>query len=346
MTFHENVKVTMLGVAGTGKTCYMLAMYGVMGLGLDLGGFSIIIPEDGDFREIAEGWDSLIDPPKDRRSRWPPPTPGEPRTYKFSLCFALKNADPIIEFDWFEYRGGALVEFTPTSSAADVGALQNRIQATSSILICVSGEHLATSPGLADYKKIGVSRINQIVGESISNGNNAPPAVVIVITKFDLCQHREWEEIVADIQKMFQPFFAPEAGWLVLICPVTLGYDLKKGSASGEPEGKIQPVNVEHPIAFSLYAELLRKYWELDSSLGNNIESLNSLLDEEILPPLIFRRQAINRNEGNIEKLLGKIDKVANSLELMMRKLSTDNSKGNSRLFFEGKEVNFKDIFG
>ena len=343
MYLDDSVKVTMLGVERTGKTCYLLAMYGVMSLGKGLDGFTIAVPKESDLKELTEDWDTLIDPdPESNQPRWPLPTPGEPRTYNFNLCFALNNR--IINFDWFEYRGGALVEFPSTANSEDVQALSDRIQITSSILICVSGEHLTTTPNFVDCKKIGVDRINQIIGGAMKNGENIPPAVVIVITKFDLCKHRSWNDIVSDIKDMFSPFFSEEAKWLVLICPVSLGLDLKENSESGGMEGDINPINVHHPIFFSLYAELLRKYWQLNTSLERNIQAYESL-EDDILQQ-IFQRKAVSRSEEDITQIEYERDQVKNSLELILRKIDTDDLNQNSRLFFDGKEVEFKDIAG
>lgn len=84
---------------------------------------------------------------------------------------------------------------------------------------------------------------------------------MILITKFDKCHHRQHEELIDDIQRMFHVLFTKDsgAGWLVTICPVTLGKDL----ANDLEIGSIHPHGVELPMIFAVYAHYYVPYLKL-----------------------------------------------------------------------------------
>jgi GTPase SAR1 family protein len=328
-----NVKLTMLGVSGTGKTCYMIAMYGMMNDGEGLNGFTVS-SDEGKAGEINERWDKMLDS-QQGQERWPLPTnPGESVVYNFNLHFG-NQPKPIIGFDWYEYRGGALLDFSDTSGQ-EVNQLRKRLQDSSSIMICLSGQHLLESDKLRvrAKRKMGVGRINEFIRESLNAGNNIPPSVVITITKYDLCRYESKEDLLKEIKEMFPPLFSEKTQWLVMVCPVTLGYEL-----AAEPnDGEIKPSNLHYPIIFSLYAELVRKLWEMDDKLDKGSRELQTINKSDI-KRFLERNKTFKRKESlnEISKLANSIQ---NSLNLMAEKIDMEQE---ITIFFDGNEVTFSE---
>src|SRR5271169_6488083 len=73
--------ITMLGTPLSGKTTYLLTMYGTLSLGV--GRQSLVADPNQDY-ELGEDWDRLC-----REGRLPPPTADEPREYRFTFTHDL-----------------------------------------------------------------------------------------------------------------------------------------------------------------------------------------------------------------------------------------------------------------
>jgi GTPase SAR1 family protein len=325
----EKIKITMLGSSGSGKTCYMVAMYKMMSLGIDLNGFTLSACDADDNVRFGELWTSLVD--TKGTDRWPAPTGDETSTYKFNFNYSFR---PLLGFDWFDYRGGAIQDY---SAAPDVDELRNRLIDTSCIFLCVSGEHFSTrKPKISSYEKIGVSAINQLMADAQNlNKKNTPPAIVIVITKYDLCSHRPKADIISDIRKMFGVFFGQGTKWLVMLCPVTLGEEF----AVDSNEAEVDPQCVHLPVIFAMYAELLRKNWELDARIKeNNVELIR--LQKGILSQWIQKNNIIDTNDDT-NFLRSQLQEIQHKMFL----LSSEFRKDNITLFFNGREVRISDFF-
>jgi hypothetical protein len=324
----EAIKITMLGYSGAGKTCYMVAMYKMMSYGIGLNGFSLSACDADDNVRFGELWKSLAE--TEGVDRWPAPTGDETFTYNFNFNYSFK---PLLGFNWFDYRGGALEDY---SSAPDVGELRQRLTDTSCIFLCVSGEHFSKKLKPTAYDKIGVGSINQLMTDTQNiNGRNLPPAVVVVITKYDLCSHRPYAEVVEEIRELFGVFFGQGTKWLVMICPITLGQELATDANLAE----VDPENVHLPVVFAMYAELLRQSWILGNKKNEAVDMLNSLQSG-------FMSKWIQKN--NIAQKREDLDFVNGNLEEIQSKLfllSNGLRKNSVSLFFNGREVRLSDFF-
>lgn len=265
----EKIKITMLGTTQSGKTCYMLGMYAYMKVGLR--GFTLSTKDSNLDIKMSKNWKNLMF--EKGEDRWPKPTGIEEaeRDYSFYMNYGFR---PIMEFQWIDYRGGALSDDDP--NLEDIEKLRNFIKESSCLFLCISGEYLTSRADMMTVYKTETDRMSQYLSE-VYNAQGPIP-VAILITKYDLCMERDKAEIIEDIKHLFQGLFAPEAGWLVMICPVSLGKEL----AIDINEGKIQPINVHLPAAFAVYSKLTqmvlgRKVKEDDSKA--KIKKLSQEID-------------------------------------------------------------------
>ncbi len=245
----NDIKITMLGASTAGKTCFMVGMYAVMRDGVR--GFTFSTQDADDDLELSERWEKMLDPGADR---WPLSTV-ESKNYRFDFNFGFKA---IMGFEWHDYRGKALAD---KSQVADVQQLLAHLKGSSCVLLCVSGEHLAKGgrERLATASaRAGIARMNlrlpELAREAERTGTSRP-AVVVVLTKYDLCSHRPEAEVLAEVRELFNPLFTPGCGWTATICPVSLG----EGLSQDLEEGAIAPVKVHLPVAFSIYCVLKRE---------------------------------------------------------------------------------------
>jgi hypothetical protein len=251
-----NITITLLGTTAAGKTAYMLGVYNVMRLGV--GSFTLTCTDKDHDLRLDQAWQKLL-APKDPKDRWPESTT-KPTVYPFRLMYALRH--PIAEFSWLDYRGGAMTTTTDKSAEGELEKLYDHLGRSDTVVICVSGEHLdQKNRVLYAQAKAEVGRINTLFSDFAPRAK-VLPAVVIMLTKFDRCAHRDPEELVAELQSMFRPFFEKDSGWTVLICPVTLGMEL----ADNLETGMIDPLNVDVPVAFGVFCALQKRYRELDTA--------------------------------------------------------------------------------
>ncbi|MBC1238347.1 TRAFAC clade GTPase domain-containing protein [Nostoc sp. 2RC] len=322
-------KITMLGLSGAGKTCYMLGLYATMQLGLQ--GFTLATTDMDEDLRLTSLWEKMVD--EEGEDRWPPPTGSEPYQYEFDFSYGMR---PLISFDWLDYRGGAMQS---TSTQEDYKILLNRLRESSCVFLCVSGEYLReeissdTQLGLIK-RKAGISRMNIFLTDLTKNlkDSQRPFPIVIVITKYDQCAERAQdkisrEKLFDDIKKMFNTLFTPSKDWLVMLCPVSLGKELGKDSLTG----KIDPKNLHLPLVFALYAKL-REYAMTEQEKVNEAKiRLDTLRNGNW-----FQRLFTGDDQRAAESSLGNYQNQLQEIQQRMALLAQELT--NAQIFLGGKE--------
>ena len=162
----ETLGLTVIGHQGTGKTCFLYAMYAQMAFGIN--GFTFM-PDDFDLGlQLEEGWRKLVE-----EGTWPQGT-DDFRNFQFECSYAF---EPMFNFLWHDYKGGLLVE--PKSNERE--KLFDQIEKSSSILLFIEAE---TIKGLLMNSHKAISRlriINQII--SFYRKEQDPIPVALTITK-------------------------------------------------------------------------------------------------------------------------------------------------------------------
>ncbi|MEI7676540.1 MAG: hypothetical protein WCJ03_07155 [Bacteroidales bacterium] len=263
------IKITMLAPSNVGKTCYMLGMYARMQMGIE--GFTLRAVDLDQEIELTDRWSMLT--LEKGEDRWPPKNVGLGENYVFEFSYGFK---PMIQFDWLDYRGGALMA---TSADSDRKQLQNQIVNSQGVLLCISGELLKKKVDDNSLQEIGTKSNVKMMNWNLTELSKTRKTteiifpVMILITKYDECYQRPREELIADVKKIFSTLFDPNTkGYFIMICPVTLG----KGLAEDSNNANINPVNVELPMIFmaythyyGLYLEALARKQQLKGKLTN-----------------------------------------------------------------------------
>ena len=169
-------RITMLGTTGAGKTCFLVGMYADMSGGRR--GFTFSTNPDDDL-DLSNKWSRLVEAGRDR---WPPLTVDQPKSYTFGFNYGFRR---IMEFDWIDYRGGALS--IGRSTEADVQELKRYLRQSSYVMLCVSGEHLQVPKNAAVVRAqtgIGSDEFGSFLTElreEIGRQKKELPAVIIVV---------------------------------------------------------------------------------------------------------------------------------------------------------------------
>lgn len=331
------MKITMLGTTGAGKTCYMLGMYSFMSVGLH--GFTINAKEPDIDIDLNDKWETLV--VEQGEERWPPATQPQSQEdpvykYAFNFCYGFK---PIMSFNWLDYRGGALRDKTKPS---DTQQLFEYAKESDCLFLCVSGEYFKQAIVETDGKtnfgvrqkvatRLNLTMMNNLITELQQKRkptNDNPFPVAIVITKYDLCMERGKEAIVQDIKQLFEPLFQPESGWLVMVCPVSLGKEL----ATNKDSGEIEPINIDKPVAFAIYSKLQSRALETKNSKNNTQQSLEKDKERNFLIRWMYDDDIAN-NEARLRELEGKFQEIQANMALLAQELQK------VPLFLGNKEV-------
>jgi GTPase SAR1 family protein len=319
------VKITMLGASGTGKTCYMLGLYAVMQLGLQ--GFTLSTTDPDEDLRLSNMWEQLVE--AEGSDRWPPVTGIEPHQYEFNFSYGMRR---LISFDWLDYRGGAMND---VSSASDTQTLMERLKKSNCIFLCISGEHLksaATNDTKFQLKarQAGVTRMNLFLNELGSglSDRQRPFPIVIVVTKYDQCFQRDKTELMNDIKKMFSTLFMPNQDWLVMVCPVSLGKDLAEDSSVGE----IDPKNIHLPLVFALYTKFREYVTTREERVNQTQAKLEGLKSGNWLQRWINSGDS-DRTLSELQTSQAQLQEVQTKMALLAQELAS------AQIFLGGKEI-------
>ena len=318
----DEIKIAMLGTTGAGKTSYLLGMYAVMQTGVR--GFTLAAKDMDLDLELTQRWEKLIS--LKGEDRWPVPNAAAMEYYGFDFSYGFT---PLMGFQWLDYRGLALSD---RSTEQDVAELVEYLRSSSCLFLCISGEYLMDEITPKTIREIKSDRMNQFVQQYVSNqqqpNSNQPFPVAITITKYDLCHHRDRDEIIADVKKLFQALFTPNSGWLVMICPVSLGRDLGKDPEDAE----IVPVNVHLPVVFAVYSQLRSYGLKLKSDRDAQATAIETVKQRNPLIQLLKANQLREQTEG-LTATNTEIVTVEENMKLLSQELQQ------ASLYFNGSEV-------
>ena len=318
----EEIKIAMLGTTGAGKTSYLLGMYAVMQTGVR--GFTLAANDMDTDLELTQRWEKLIT--LKGEDRWPTPNAAAMEYYGFDFSYGFR---PLMNFQWLDYRGLALSD---RSTEQDVADLVQYLQESACLFLCISGEHLINQITPSTVREIKSDRMNQFIQQYVSihkqpNAQNPFP-VALIITKYDLCHHRNKDEIIKDVKRLFQALFTPNSGWLVMICPVSLGREL----CDDPHNANIVPVNVHLPVVFAVYSQLRAYGLKLKGDRDRQADTIEAIRQKNSLVQILQANQ-LREQTALLEASQAKIATVEENMKLLSQELQQIS------LYFNGNEV-------
>ena len=263
-------KITMLAASGAGKTCYLRAMFARMSLGWE--GLTFDLDQDTE-QQLLDEYDQMENPSGE--DRWPPPTAEEPQRYEFRLRVAHKEVET---YEWIDYRGGTL-DAKPGES--DYDALLDHLMASDGVLVCVSGQQLATiGADMTLARAAKIQSMNRFLRELESRAvaaNRPRPGVGIIVTKSDYIS--DIDALETRLRGLFSSLFAPESDWQTAILPVTLGPEL--ANHEGDPDVPLSPKQIELPLVYAIRCSLAHAVDEANQEANHAAMELNALKRSE-----------------------------------------------------------------
>jgi energy-coupling factor transporter ATP-binding protein EcfA2 len=214
------MKILMLGHSGVGKTTFMACMYA--SLQADTGGFTVTTDSSTHERlmRMAKNVSKGI---------YPAPT-AQMSGYDLAL---LHEGDEVVDFEWIDYRGGALNE---SGSHAEMAELKDVLESADGIIAFLDGPTLAAG-GRAAREIVG--RIMVLVQHAIAEDDRIIP-IALVITKADL---------ISSLKEVYKPLYP--LGEAIAASRTVHGALILTACGRGVAE------NIEKPTLFVLHKGLL-----------------------------------------------------------------------------------------
>lgn len=215
--------VMMLGPAGSGRNCFLYGMYDVLSRGIE--GFRLCLNDFEDDRRFHQAWQAIRD------ADFPPPYPPTPHLHQFIFGWGFM---PMLEVNWTNWGGGTLL-----TSKCDLRIQEGltHLNKADCLVLCVSGEWLRES---ISGRLMDVLEDTQISRMALFTKDLQSLPTVILITKADLIRHRSRDDIVADVRKLFEPWFDER---FILVSPISI----------------IDQMNLDLPFIFAAYAALQKE---------------------------------------------------------------------------------------
>lgn len=245
----NKTQFTMLGMTGSGKTCYLLGMYKKMLAGLK--GFSLTTDDDTDVN-LRRRYNRMDDAALGQ-DRFPAGT-DQTDFYDFSLEYALSS---IMSFRWIDYPGGML-EAKTDGDIEQYTKLEEYVKNSSSFFICVDGALLQGDDSEEKMELLQErcsSLINPFLSRYLKNNKFFPPTAII-ITKCDLCMNDTSNDDLEEIlQEVFSPLFVSgsDSNRFISIIPVSIGKNISENNY----RGKLSPKNLQLPIFMGVWFALI-----------------------------------------------------------------------------------------
>ncbi|TYB45704.1 TRAFAC clade GTPase domain-containing protein [Actinomadura chibensis] len=249
------IKLTMLGATGSGKTTLMHGMYAMLASGVH--GYHLFTQDPDDHLDLMEAWGTLL-----QHGELPPPTPEKPTSYEMVFNYGL---EALLHLDFVDFRGGAGTESGRKAGAhEDIGMLRARLAESNSIYLVLDGRHVGdwVKNGCPPMQAVGPMSI-AVIGRAIldlfqrSRDEGRPrPSLVVIITKSDVLAETSGLSRQDAMRMMIKNMrdlvpFAYYDGVTAMICPVQLGeFGLDAGTAVDR--SKVKPIFVHKPLIFSL----------------------------------------------------------------------------------------------
>lgn len=230
------LKIAEIGHTGVGKTTYMATMYSEMQTPIE--GFSLKAIKDSDHRRLLQLGQAV------QNGHYPNAT-DQRSEYKFYLQYKNKN---VLNFNWSDYRGGALLEAQSDSQAKSL--MQDLCQADGILMFCD-----LQALYQRNLRRNQLGRMISLVSTAMGKELDHPVALAIVLTKADLVPTFD-ESILAPLNGLIEAIKSNEnmVGCLV---PVACGY---------------KPYNVELPLLNTLYVGVSVKIQQLLAKIDYNLE--------------------------------------------------------------------------
>lgn len=298
------MKISLLGVSRSGKTCYISAMSQIVKSCKLTNGQILSIKENNTSRqlELDNNFMTMV-----TEKRWPKNT-DITTSYNFRMQYndnAMQLNIDSLEID--DYRGGVLTAIGNTADKERQNFLRS-MGNTAVILFLIDGTTILNAMDnldkaiehrdIATPAEILAARNEISIMENIlynyvneRKDNKELPPIMLVVTKSDVfASEEEYQNGVNKVKELLPSLFLPGSNTFVAITKVSLGTNLEKdinGGIIGSLDISTRN-NIHIPMLFAVYAFLDATYEQYEKSNKNNIDQMMCSLRSEFSDKVKF----------------------------------------------------------
>lgn len=293
------MKVTMVGVSGSGKTAFMSALNDTLGWGETESGFHItprpsnntigeVILKIGDLSQLSIS--QMMDFPDGtvKTTLWP-----------FNVLYKSK---PVTYFDWIDYRGGILTDiFKPARNEAEIVEIISHIIASNAVILLVDSFTLTY---FSDVREARVRSGANIIIQLLEAYNRFYPdreiIFAIALTKADTVEDKwktsDYSPLIDRGLQIFEPLVRlcrRKSNWVGGIVPVSsVGENtvIRTVTETGDPKNPIMtqdqlisfphPFNAEKVLFFCLCETLKQMREEALDTIQKREQELERIMSQ------------------------------------------------------------------
>lgn len=324
----DSINITMLGMTGSGKTCFLSGMYYQMSSGIQ--GYTLSSDDETDI-QLRNKWKKMSDR-SSGANRFPVGTDSI-ETYRFTLEYAYQ---PIKNFTWLDYSGGDL-EKKYTEDTESYEKLKKAILDCTCLFVCVDGS-LFCADSLDKMKENVRNNCSSVINGFLSdylNKNCKLPPIAIVITKFDMLrQSINSDDLENVIEKVIKDSFSPlftnsDKTRIVAIFPVSIGKNISDEDYSGH----LEPENIYKPLFWSVWFAI-KNDSKSKKFTREKIDRIQKRIDFQKRIPILKSRQFLEDQQS-------KNNTRRNELEYVKRVFE---SIKDWEVYIGGKKCTMKDM--
>ena len=292
------MKISLLGVSRSGKTCYISAMSQIVKNCKLSNGQLLSIKENNTSRqlELDNNFMTMV-----TENRWPKNT-DITTAYNFRMQYNGNDSQKFnidsLEID--DYRGGVLTAIGNTAdkdrkdflkSMSDTAVILFLIDGTTILNAMDNLDKAVEHRDIATNAEILAARNEISIMENIlynyaheGNKQRELPPIMVVVTKSDVfASEEEYQNGVKKVKELLPSLFLPGSNVFVAITKVSLGSNLEKdvnGGIIGSLDISTRN-NVHIPMLFAVYAYLDATYEEYDGAKKKNVDKIMYSLRSE-----------------------------------------------------------------
>ncbi len=333
----------MIGLKGSGKTCFTTAMAMAMGSGIKLkdGIFNLSF---ANLQQMAPLMNAYMGMTENRR--WPDAS-DDKNSYDFNSSLALRR---VLPFTLLDYPGGWITD------PNHMDEMFEEFNECGAIIVLVGADMLRQfingNNVMFPYFSLLRNFTQNVIQKFEDNGSVFPPTI-IAITKSDEFENEgELDKAYEYLKEQFKVIFGPNTNIVSGLTHIKLGNGLKNNEAKIEGDLILKPDfgNLSIPILFSFYAITLtnrEKIVAISQNTNNQLREANKALIEaqgknlfgRLLDRLNGSRKSMDETiktlrgtvQGTDEQLT-KLGKVIDSIEPTLLR--------GAELYFNGNRIN------
>lgn len=337
-------KIAMIGLKGSGKTCFTTAMTMAMNSGIKLNDGSVFNLSFANLQQMAPLMNAYMGMTNNRN--WPPAS-DEKNAYDFNSSLSLKR---VLPFTLLDYPGGWLTDPDHMDEMLD------EFNECAAIIVLVGADMLRQfihgNTGMYPYFSMLRQFTQNVISEFDKEGSVFPPTI-IAITKSDEFENENEIRCAKDfLKEKFAAIFSVGTNIVSGITHIQLGNNLKNNEAKIEGELILKPEfgNLSIPILFSLYASVFtnRENVKVGRSRANErlsevqrelMKSQSQNIFKRLRDKLNGKQRKMEETERDISKTVQGANEQLSNLSKVIHSIEPTIISG-AELYYNGERLN------